>query len=111
MLDKIEILLEDIKADYEKWTTRNGTKELTDVNKEMIEEFNDSLDYVVGSKYVKITKGGSVWGFIVKGDNDKKFKKGDILKAASWATPARNHPRGNIIEGGYSIQWTGPHYM
>lgn len=113
MLDNVMTLIEDIKADYFNYTSRNGTRELTEVNKKMIAEFNAGLGYIVGSKYIKITKdnNGSVWGFIVKGDNDKKFKKGDILKAASWATPARNHPRGNIIEGGYSIQWTGPHYM
>ena len=113
MLDNVMTLIEDIKADYFNYTSRNGTRELTEVNKKMISEFNASLGYVVGSKYIKITKdnNGSVWGFIVKGDNDKKFKKGDILKAASWATPARNHRRGNIVEGGYSIHWTGPHYM
>jgi hypothetical protein len=111
MLDKIEDLLSAIKADYVKWTTRNGTKELNEINKEMIEDFNESLAYTVGAKYVKITKGGSVWGFIVKGEDDKKFKKGDILKPASWATPARNAARGNILEGGYAISWTGPNYL
>ena len=111
MLDKIEELLTAIKADYLKWTSRNGTKELTEINKEMIEDFNDSLSYDVGSKYVKVIMGGSVWGFVVKGESDKKFKKGDILKAASWATPARNAARGNILEGGYAISWTGPNYL
>lgn len=108
---KVEDLLAAIKADYVKWTSRNGTKELTEINKEMIEDFNDSLTYVVGSKYIKITKGGSVWGFVVKDEGDKKFKKGDILKPASWATPARNAARGNVIDGGYAISWTGPNYL
>ena len=108
---KVEDLLAAIKADYVKWTSRNGTKELTEINKEMIEDFNDSLTYVVGSKYIKITKGGSVWGFVVKDEGDKKFKKGDILKAAGWATPARNAARGNVIDGGYAISWTGPNYL
>jgi hypothetical protein len=111
MIDKIEDLLSAIKADYMKWTSRNGTKELTEINKEMIEEFNDSLSVEEGSKYIKITKGGSVWGFVVKSEGDKKFKKGDILKPASWATPARNAARGNILEGGYAISWTGPNYL
>jgi hypothetical protein len=111
MLDKVEELLSAIKADYLKWTTRNGTRELNEILSEMVEDFNDSLVVVEGSKYIKITKGGSVWGFIVKDEGDKKFKKGDILKAASWATPARNAARGNIVEGKYAISWTGPSYL
>ena len=39
------------------------------------------------------------------------FKKGDILKAASWSAPAKNRARGNILEGNYPIQWTGPLYL
>ncbi len=111
MLDKVEELLSAIKADYLKWTTRNGTRELNEVLSEMVDEFNESLVVVEGSKYIKITKGGSVWGFVVKDEGDKKFKKGDILKAASWATPARNAARGNILEGGYAVAWTGPNYL
>jgi hypothetical protein len=49
-------------------------------------------------------------GFVVNTDNDKKFKKGDILKAAGYAAPARNFPRGNILEGGYTVRWTGAMY-
>lgn len=103
-------LMNTIKADYYRFTSRNGTKELGDVNKRMIDEFNAELGYEVGRKYVKITQrnGGSVWGFVVLAD-DKKFKAGDILKAAGWATPARNKARGNILEENFNwVQWTGP---
>ena len=67
-------------------------------------------------KYIKIITGKhggnrSVWGFIVNTDEDKKFKKGDLLKAAGWAAPARNSARGNILKGGYVINWTGPLYL
>tara|TARA_R110000764_G_scaffold176046_2_gene262327 strand:- start:358 stop:765 length:408 start_codon:yes stop_codon:yes gene_type:complete len=62
-----------------------------------------------GSKYVKLINGGSVWGFVVKEDSDK-FKRGDILKAASWNAPATNKARGNIFEE-YTVQWTGPLYL
>jgi len=78
---------------------------------QLIEEFNESISYSVGQKYIKIVKGGSVWGFVVNTDKDKKFRKGDILKAASWAAPARNATRGNVLDGGYSIACTGPHYL
>jgi hypothetical protein len=41
-------------------------------------------------------------------DDDKKFKRGDILKSATWRGPARNFGRGNIIFGGYHhIKWAG----
>ena len=75
-----------------------------------------------GQKYVKImsgnggTVGGSCWGFIVKEDmktkyGQPKFKKGDILKPAGWNKPATNAPRGNVLDGMYQINWTGPMYL
>lgn len=106
----LENLFENIKNDYYNWTSRNGTKELTDINLDMIEEFNDKLTMNVGNKYIKIISNGGVWGFIVNTENDKKFKYGDILKAAGWAAPARNAARGNIFED-YEIRWTGPNYL
>ena len=49
-----------------------------------------------GGKYYKIAKkdsshNESVWFFVSKED-------GLIWKAASWKAPARNFPRGNILE-------------
>ena len=41
---------------------------------------------------------GQVWGFVVNTDSDKKFKKGDLLKAG-FNAPARNAARGNVLEG------------
>ena len=112
MQDQIATLLETIKSDYVMFTSRgDADRVLSDINHQMIAEFNEGLSVKEGSKYVKIMTKGSVWGFVVKGDNDKKFRKGDILKAAGWASPARNHARGNILDGGYTIQWTGPLYM
>ena len=83
------------------------------VNDTMKAEFVKEWVVKKGSKYTKIMirNGGSAWGFIVNTDNDKKFKKGDLLKAAGWAAPARNAARGNILEGGYPINWTGPLYL
>ena len=79
-------------------------------------EFATGIEMVYGSKYIKIVTGKhggqrSVWGFIVNTDKDKKFKMGDILKPAGWAAPARNAARGNILKGGYVINWTGPLYL
>jgi hypothetical protein len=67
-----------------------------------------------GRKYIKVmdNNGGSAWAFIVKTDDDPKFKRGDILMAAGWATPARNAARGNVLERNFSwIRWTGPDYL
>lgn len=120
---KVEALIENIKKDYILWTNycreadlkrgcENGNGELTEINKRMIAEFCDGLEWEMGKKYVRITTyKGSVWGFVVAVDDDKKFKKGDILKPAGWKAPARNAARGNIVEGGYSINWTGPNYL
>lgn len=111
----IEVLLDAIRTDYREYTERSAIArgrnggELDKINLEMIQEFEENLSVKAGSKYVKIVKSGSVWGFIVKADNGK-FRAGDILKAASWAAPATNAARGNIFDG-YSIAWTGPHYL
>ena len=79
-------------------------------------EFATGIEMLYGSKYIKIVTGKhggqrSVWGFIVNTDKDKKFKMGDILKPAGWTAPARNAARGNILKGGYVINWTGPLYL
>ena len=83
-----------------------------EITKKMNAEYAENFTITYGKKYIKITeKGGGVKGFVVNTDNDKKFKKGDILKAAGYAAPARNAPRGNILDGGYTIRWTGPLYL
>jgi hypothetical protein len=101
----INQLVTDIKADYARWS-----KNMTSYRQEMIDEFNARVRVTEGKKYYKVIQGTSVWGFIVKEDGGK-FRKGDILKAAGWNAPATNSARGNIIDGGYSIQWTGPMYL
>ncbi len=86
-----------------------GGHGLNDNTKRMIARYKDNYTITYGKKYIKITeRGGSVKAFIVNTDNDKKFKMGDILKPAGWSSPARNYVRGNILKGGYSINWTGP---
>ena len=116
MNNEMTTLIENIKEDYLNWTTRcagaKGLDALTEINERMIAEFNEKITFKVNTKYIKVfTEGGSVWGFVVNTDNDKKFKKGDILKAAGYAAPARNKARGNIVDGGDTINWTGPLYL
>ena len=76
----------------------------------MKEEFANSWVVKEGPKYIKIIRKGSVHAFIVKKDF-KHFKSGDVLKPASWAAPALNSPRGNVLEGNYPMYLTGPLYL
>lgn len=107
---QLETLFADIIDDYYGFQNLSG-KERTEIQAQMLDEFIADLRVEHGSKYIKVITGSSVWGFIVKTDKDKKFRKGDILKPASWAAPARNAARGNILDGGYTIRWTGPLYL
>jgi hypothetical protein len=68
------------------------------------------MSFKEGKKYFKVIKENSVFAFIVKEDF-KHFKKGDVLKPASWKTPALNSARGNVLSGNYPIEWTGPLYL
>ena len=111
MKNEINTLLAEIKADYVRFATCNGKKELSGYFAEKVANYDDILEVKYGKKYIKIISDRSVWGFIVNTDDDKKFRKGDILKAAGWNAPARNSARGNILDGGYCIQWTGPLYL
>jgi hypothetical protein len=75
-------------------------------------EFN----YECGRKYVHVIinhigqfsigqRSSHSWIMI---DDDKKFKRGDILKSASWKAPARNFKRGNVLTGDFkTIRWCG----
>jgi len=99
--------------DYESWNHVAADAPHDEIRARMNKEYAAGFEVKYGSKYIKLlTKGGgSVTAFIVGTDKDKKFKKGDILKPAGWAAPARNKSRGNILDGGYPINWTGPLYL
>lgn len=71
------------------------------------------VDVRIGKKFIKIIADNSVWGFISRVDGvylDAPIKKGDLLKAASFASPAR-HSRGNIIDGTAKYGPYGPNYI
>jgi hypothetical protein len=83
-----------------------------DFNRNEYKYLNRDWIVIEGRKYAKIvsTEDGkqySAWGFVQLQD-DKKFKAGDILKSASWATPVRNFARGNVISEQFGdIRYTG----
>lgn len=104
MKEALELLLKAIRDDYLSWVPADYR------DSENTKRFLEGLSYTEGPKYIKVMSEGSVWGFIMKED-DSKFRKGDILMAAGWRGPARNSARGNILDGGYNIRWTGPLYL
>ena len=111
MQEQIDTLLGKIKQDYVNWCKAGGSKPLSGYFQDSINEWDDKMQVKTGQKYIKVIRENSVWGFIVNTDNDKVFKKGDILKAAGWNAPARNAARGNIFDDDYYVQWTGPLYL
>ena len=73
----------------------------------------DPVTLKKGRKFVKIIDETSVWGFVCMYDGDYKgvpVKKGDLLKPASWASPAK-HSRGNIFDGTAQFSYYGPVYI
>ena len=110
MENEIKRLVATIKSEYIRFATSNNTKPLTGYFADTVADFDKNIGIKEGKKYTKIVRDGSVWGFIVKEDGPR-FKKGDILKAASWSAPATNQARGNIFQTDYKIDWTGPQYL
>ena len=104
--DGIQNMIAAATHDYQGWM-----KPETEVRTKMNQEFAEGWVIKRGPKYTKILNKNSCWGFVVNTDNDKKFKKGDLLKAAGYNAPARNAARGNVLEGGFTIRWTGPLYL
>ena len=113
LVDGLDELVELAKKDYSDWSDLGSrydgeTDSRRKIKDDMISEYNREISYSDGSKYVKIVTGNSVWGFVVRVHNDKKFRFGDILKPAGWKTPARNFARGNVIDGNFGgVSWTG----
>lgn len=116
MKKELEQYLNKIREDYGCFQTVNTGDSIRDqVREKMNREFEDCLEIKEGKKFIKvIKKNNGVHSFIVKEDfvstKGVQFRKGDILKAASWNMPAQNAARGNIF-GNYVVRWTGALYM
>ena len=97
-------LVENIHKDYQGWS---GNVEYS--------SGTERVDITIkpGRKFIKIIRDTSVWGFVAKADGTHKgvpMKRGDVLKAAGWASPAK-HTRGNIFDNNQDyFSWTGPDY-
>ena len=117
MREAIEKVLETMREDYIRWSNASRVRGPDDYDKikyEMIVNYCNGLEVEENRRYWKITSTNgsgtqrSVSGFIAKA-GDKKFREGDMLKAAGWAAPARNFARGNVLDGTGvdSVRWTG----
>ena len=102
------VIVEDIKSDINKF--------LDKLNKQFPEQ-EYTTDFK-GGKYARIVQQNrkysgnrSAWGFVAMEDNPSKgFKKGDLLKAAGFNTPAKG-ARGNILDGTAKYDKYSPVYL
>jgi len=99
---KFEMWLNKVNEERKQyWEARFNYKEYT------------PLTVSKGKKYIKLMDDSTVWGFVSMWEGISKgsyVKKGDLLKPASWNTPAK-HSRGNIFEGTDTWEFYGPKYL
>ena len=116
--DGIKNLIKAANADYCDSPSYDGSKTKSDLRLEMEEKFKNGWKIKNGKKYIGIynTIGTqqSIWGGVIKEDSaDGLLKKGDILKAAGYGayTMVGAGKRGNVLEGNFSVSWTGANYL
>lgn len=110
LLNGINNMMNGAKEDYIRMSTSGGRRELSGYSKEKVDNWDKETKTKVGQKYIKIVHDTGVFAFVNIHDNGR-FKKGDIFKAAGYNKPALNAARGNVLDGNYYIQWTGPLYL
>tara|TARA_B110000503_G_C7163142_1_gene420609 strand:- start:4117 stop:4446 length:330 start_codon:yes stop_codon:yes gene_type:complete len=99
----VDLYIKYLVNDFREW---RAYVNLSSVSEEKIRLFEDSITVINKRKYIMILSAQSAHSFIVKED-DKKFKKGDILISASSSSPSRKKMMGNIYKGDYRLDWAG----
>ena len=119
----IEVFKNKVFKDYENFSygmwrkdieqNPNRKDDLHTIASNSVKKFKEKFRMEETKYYFKFLSENGVHSFIVKEDSvirNKQWKKGDLLKPASYGQPALNKPRGNIL-GKYIVQWTGPLYL
>ena len=94
LMNGINKYVQHLQSDYDRTAYNNGKR----------------YYYEIGRKYVHVImednqRSSHSWVMLA---DDSKFKRGDILKSATWRGPARNFKRGNVIDIDYlNIRWCG----
>ena len=109
-------IIEAAKLDYAKWTDRASKGESrSEYFERTLKEFEEKCSVQTGRNYIKVVRDNSVHCFVVAKVTDKLakrgFKIGDILKPAGYNAHALNKARGNVLDGNFAMNWTGPLYL
>lgn len=99
--------MDKIQADYNKFQGKTNDW-LKSVNSGFEPECKQlNITFVRGSKFFKCVVNNSAHSFICRKAHDN-WQVGDVLKAASWAAPAKNFVRGNVLTQTFErLSWTG----
>jgi hypothetical protein len=102
--------MSELKTQIESWMSTEAQEK---INKNYVGSSMPAPELTItyGRKYAKIMTDTSVWGFIALTDDIFKNQIiGDLLKPASWSTPAK-HSRGNIFNSTAVYSAYGPNYL
>lgn len=99
-MDRIQVSYNEFRGKTEDW--------LKSINSGSVPQRDQlNITFVRGSKFFKCVVNGSAHSFICRKAHDQ-WCVGDVLKAASWAAPAKNFARGNVLAQNYdTLSWTG----
>jgi hypothetical protein len=90
-----------LQQDYENWQSKPSP--LNNV----ANEHRLNIHFNRGSKFFKVVVNRAAHSFVCRVAHDK-WKVGDILKASSWAAPAKNFTRGNVLNRDVkNARWSG----
>jgi hypothetical protein len=104
--------MSDIKTQIESWIATDAQPTINSYYSEHLTSLTaPELTVSYGRKYARIMKESCCWAFIaLSNDPSKAIVIGDLLKPASYKTPAK-HSRGNILNTTAVYDSYGPAYL